>query len=95
MSQDDARPRAPVHGPLATPEAIAGEPIPFPSVTSEAPLETGFVDWRRRLTGNLSRRSDGRWSPLTWIQGIEGRPMPEQRTRSRHQSSLTVGTSVE
>ena len=73
MSEDDARPRGPVHGPLATPEAIAAEPAPFPFVTSEAPLETGFVDWRRRLTGNLSRRSDGRWSPLTWIHGIEGR----------------------
>jgi len=74
MSRDHAAPRAAVHGPLATPEATAAEPVPFPSVTSEAPLENGFVDWRRRLTGNLSRRSDGRWSPLTWIHGVEGRP---------------------
>jgi hypothetical protein len=77
MRRDDAAPRAPVHGPLATGEAIAGEPVPFPSVTSEAPLESGFEDWRRRLTGNLSRRSDGRWAPLTRIHGPEGRPMPK------------------
>jgi hypothetical protein len=77
MRRDDAVPRASVHGPLATPEAIAGEPVPFPSVTSEAPLESGFADWRRRLTGNLSRRSDGRWDPLTRIHGPEGRPDAE------------------
>jgi SAM-dependent methyltransferase len=58
-------------GPLATPEAIAREPAPFPSVTRAAPLETGFADWRRRLTGNLSRRSDGRWTPLTRTHGVE------------------------
>lgn len=73
MRRDEAAPRASVHGPLATPEAIAGEPVPFPSVTSEAPLESGFEDWRRRLTGNLSRRSDGRWAPLTRIHGREAR----------------------
>jgi hypothetical protein len=64
-ARDDA-PRAPVHGPLAAPDAIANEPPPFPSKTSEDPLESGFADWRRRLTANLSRRSDGRWAPLTW-----------------------------
>jgi len=78
MRRDDAAPRAPVHGPLATPEAIAGEPAPFPSVTSEAPLESGFADWRRRLTGNLSRRSDGRWAPLTRIHDREDRPDAEE-----------------
>ncbi|HEY2379175.1 MAG TPA: hypothetical protein VGH98_24555 [Gemmatimonadaceae bacterium] len=35
----------------------------------EAPRETGFADWRRRLTGNLSRRSDGRCTPLPWTHG--------------------------
>jgi len=70
MSRDDAAPRATLHGPLAAPEAISGEPVAFPSVTKEAPLETGFTDWRRRLTGNLSRRSDGRWTPLTRTHGI-------------------------
>lgn len=73
MSRDAAAPRSTVHGPLATPEAIAGEPVPFPSVTSDAPLESGFMDWRQRLTGNLSRRSDGRWAPLTRIHRLEGR----------------------
>ena len=65
----DQAPRSRVHGPLATPEAIANEPAPFPLRTIEAPYETGFADWRRRLTGNLSRRSDGRWAPLTWTHG--------------------------
>ena len=63
-SDDARRPR--VHGPLATPEAVACEPAPFPRTTKELPEETGFADWRRRLTTNLSRRSDGRWAPLTW-----------------------------
>jgi len=69
-SRDDA-PRSRVHGPLATPEAIAMEPAPFPRTTKEAPRETGFADWRRRLTANLSRRSDGRWAPLTWTHANE------------------------
>ncbi len=51
--------------PLATPDAIANEPEPFPSTSSAAPHETWFPDWRRRLTSNLTRRSDGRWAPLT------------------------------
>jgi hypothetical protein len=59
-------PRSRIHGPLATPEAITNEPAPFSRTTREAPLETGFADWRHRLTANLSRRSDGRWAPLTW-----------------------------
>ena len=63
-SDDTRRPR--VHGPLATPERVAHEPAPFPRTTSDMPEETGFPDWRRRLTSNLSRRSDGRWAPLTW-----------------------------
>jgi len=66
MRTDADAPRSPVHGPLAAPGAIANEPIPFPATTDDAPLESGFSDWRRRLTSNLSRRSDGRWAPLTW-----------------------------
>lgn len=54
-----------VHIPFATAEAIAREPLPFPRTTADRPIETGFADWRRRLTANLSRRSDGRWDPLT------------------------------
>ena len=71
MTRDDEVRRLQVHGPLATPEAIALSPAPFPATSEEAPLETGFADWRRRLTGNLARRSDGRWAPLTWTHAAE------------------------
>ena len=53
--------------PLATPEAIALEPTPYPRATGAESEETGFADWRVRLTRNLSRRSDGRWEPLTRV----------------------------
>lgn len=69
MRKEHDLPRSPLHGPLESPEAIANEPAPFPSTTPEAPLESGFADWRERLTTNLSRRSDGRWAPLTWTHG--------------------------
>ena len=55
------------HSPLETQEAVALEPAPFPTATLAQPDETGFVDWRVRLTHNLSRRSDGRWDPLTRV----------------------------
>jgi hypothetical protein len=71
MSERDSTSRPWVYGPLATPEATANEPAAFPATTTEAPIETGFADWRRRLTGNLSRRSDGRWAPLTWTHADE------------------------
>ena len=54
-----------IQGPYETAEAIAKEPNPFPRTTADRPIEIGFVDWRCRLTANLSRRSDGRWDPLT------------------------------
>ena len=53
--------------PLATSAEVAGEPPPFPSTTTMVPRETAFVDWRERLTRNLTRRSDGRWDPLTFV----------------------------
>ena len=53
--------------PLATQQAIALEPAPFPRTTDAKPDETGFIDWRVRLTRNLARRSDGRWDPLTRV----------------------------
>ncbi|HKW48163.1 MAG TPA: hypothetical protein VJN70_11990 [Gemmatimonadaceae bacterium] len=65
MRDRDDLPRARVHGPLAAPDAIAHEPAAFPTTTTDAPVETGFADWRQRLTSNLARRSDGRWAPLT------------------------------
>ncbi len=61
-----------VRAPLATAEETASEPTPFPHTTAAAPLETAFADWRERLTRNLSRRSDGRWEPLTRTHGAEG-----------------------
>jgi hypothetical protein len=69
-SRDDVR-RPGLHGPLATAEAVANEPAPFPKTTIELPCETVFADWRERLTANLSRRSDGRWEPLTWTHGTD------------------------
>jgi hypothetical protein len=52
--------------PLATQDAIALEPTPFPHAT-DSETETGFLDWRLRLARNLARRSDGRWDPLTRV----------------------------
>lgn len=53
--------------PTAAPWEVAAEPAPFPATTSDMPIETFFADWRDRLTRNLSRRSDSRWEPLTWV----------------------------
>ena len=57
--------------PLATQEAIALEPAPFPRPVDAESEETSFADWRLRLTRNLSRRSDGRWEPLTRVRAKE------------------------
>jgi hypothetical protein len=59
--------RASVRSPLATPQEVANEPAPFPATTPDLPSESLFPDWRRRLMRNLSRRSDSRWEPLTWV----------------------------
>lgn len=53
--------------PTATPQEISAEPDAFPVPTADTPNETFFPDWRRRLARNLSRRSDSRWEPLTWV----------------------------
>jgi hypothetical protein len=68
--EDSLRPY--IRAPLATPEETAREPAPFPATTTEEPFETGFPDWRRRLTRNLARHSVGRWEPLTRTHGAEG-----------------------
>ena len=60
-----------VRAPLATPEEVANEPTAFPRVTTEQPVEKAYPDWRKRLTQNLARRSDGRWEPLTYIEASE------------------------
>lgn len=56
-----------VRSPLPTPEQALAEPAPFPMATSATPLESSFTDWRKRLGRNLSRGSDKRWEPLTWV----------------------------
>jgi len=59
--------RSSVRSPIATPEAVANEPAPFPAKTADLSSESVFPDWRRRLLRNLSCRSDSRWEPLTWV----------------------------
>ena len=59
-----------MRSPTATREEVAAEPAPFPSKTLAMPVETFFLDWRRRLTRNLSRRSDSRWEPLTRVHAV-------------------------
>ena len=71
MSEDARGRRWTLRSPIATPEEVAAEPAPFAAKTPEAPGETFFADWRERLTRNLSRRSTGRWEPLTWVHSAE------------------------
>lgn len=54
------------HGAHQSEEQLAREPKPFPATTAELPRESGFPDWRERLTRNFSRRSNSRWEPLTY-----------------------------
>jgi hypothetical protein len=69
-AQSPAR-RSSVRSPIATPDEVAREATPFPSKDDDRPIETFFPDWRRRLTRNLSRRSDSRWEPLTWVHAAK------------------------
>jgi hypothetical protein len=55
-----------VRVPLATQAEVLHEPAAFP-VKLPGSVETCFSDWRLRLSRNLSRRSDGRWEPLTHV----------------------------
>jgi hypothetical protein len=69
----DLQRRYGVRMPTASPAEVAAEASPFPVTTPGQPLEAFFPDWRQRLARNLSRRSDSRWEPLTWIHcGPEG-----------------------
>ena len=66
--QDAHEARRPfIRGPLATPLEIAAQARAYPSTTPAHPHESLHADWRRRLARNLSRRSDGRWDPLTYV----------------------------
>ena len=55
-------PRATAPAAPVVPRAVADE-------TPAAPAESAFEDWRERLGRNLSRRSVGRWEPLTYGTG--------------------------
>jgi hypothetical protein len=77
--------RSSTRSPIATPEEVGREPAPFPSKEDDRPIETFFPDWRRRLTRNLSRRSNSRWEPLTWVHAAEDlhTPIPSADMPSR------------
>lgn len=62
----DAR-RSFIRAPLATPLEIASQDSSYPRTDAARPNESLFPDWRQRLARNLSRRSDGRWDPLTYV----------------------------
>lgn len=64
------------HGAHQMEEELAREPTPFPTRTVACPIESGFPDWRERLTRNLARRSDGRWEPLTRVHADDDTPTP-------------------
>jgi hypothetical protein len=68
MSDDslDTR-RSFIRAPLATPLEVARQSPAYPSTDAARPHESLFSDWRKRLARNLSRRSDGRWDPLTYV----------------------------
>ena len=66
-SVSDAPRRPFVRSPLATALEIAGEDPAYPATTGAKRDESLFADWRKRLTRNLARRSDGRWDPLTFV----------------------------
>ena len=63
---DERRSRTPVQPSLATHAEGMAEPPPFPLRVDGDTEEIFFADWQRRLSRNLSRRSDGRWEPLSY-----------------------------
>lgn len=56
-----------IRAPLATPLEVSRHGTAYPSTDAALPEESLFPDWRERLARNLSRRSDGRWDPLTYV----------------------------
>ena len=65
-ADEERRSKTPAQPSLATPAQVAAEPAPFPSRSQGETEEVLYVDWQRRLTRNLARRSDGRWEPLSY-----------------------------
>jgi hypothetical protein len=65
-SDDERRRHLPVQPSLATHADGGAEPPPFPARKEGQTEEVFFSDWQRRLSRNLSRRSDGRWEPLSY-----------------------------
>jgi hypothetical protein len=70
--------------PRATPEELANEPAPFPTSSAAERQESWYADWRTRLTRNLSRRSDGRWEPLTWFHAANAIEAAERASPNVH-----------
>lgn len=68
MSDDSLETRRSfIRSPLATPLEVARQSPAYPSTDAARSEESLFSDWRQRLARNLSRRSDGRWDPLTYV----------------------------
>lgn len=80
--QDAREARRPfIRAPLATPLEIAGQDPAYPATDPAHPDESLFADWRQRLARNLSRRSDGRWDPLTYVHDKRAGTASEHRGR--------------
>lgn len=61
--------RTPASSDAASPTVAAA-----PVAETPEPREATYLDWRERLSRNLSRRSVGRWEPLTHPRGTGGSP---------------------
>lgn len=69
--------RSLIRGPLATPSEVAKQDPAYPATGAQWPNESLFADWRERLARNLSRRSDGRWDPLTYVHDAQRPPVDD------------------
>ncbi|HXT17493.1 MAG TPA: hypothetical protein VN706_17765 [Gemmatimonadaceae bacterium] len=67
-----------IRAPLATPSEIAKQDPAYPATDATQPNESLFADWRQRLARNLSRRSDGRWDPLTYVHDARRDPVEDE-----------------
>jgi hypothetical protein len=63
-------------------ELPSGDVERVESPTSSTPAilaERWYPDWRKRLAGNLSRRSETHWDPLTYRDAVS-RPLVDEPT---------------